>query len=142
NYETQAAAATDLGGIEVARNRLVLTIGLSTITYNPDTVAIIIAAGEAKAKVVQNAIEQPPSNLYPATALQKLKNARFYLTKGAASLLVERRYEDVTKLDPLPEREIERIVIDLALKQQKRLSDLTKSDFESIRSSKWVLQKT
>src|SRR5262249_53423401 len=30
NYETQAAAATDLGGIEVARNRLVITIGLST----------------------------------------------------------------------------------------------------------------
>ncbi|MCX7874741.1 MAG: glucosamine-6-phosphate deaminase, partial [Melioribacteraceae bacterium] len=30
NYETQAAAATDLGGIEVARNRLVITIGLET----------------------------------------------------------------------------------------------------------------
>ncbi len=35
NYETQAAAATDLGGIEVARNRLVITIGLGTITFNP-----------------------------------------------------------------------------------------------------------
>ncbi|MBI3990992.1 MAG: glucosamine-6-phosphate deaminase, partial [Candidatus Omnitrophica bacterium] len=27
NYETQAAAATDLGGIEISRNRLVITIG-------------------------------------------------------------------------------------------------------------------
>ena len=35
NYETQAAAATDLGGIEVSRNRLVITIGLGTITLNP-----------------------------------------------------------------------------------------------------------
>ncbi|SVE11698.1 uncharacterized protein METZ01_LOCUS464552, partial [marine metagenome] len=36
NFETQAAAATDLGGIEISRNRLVITIGLGTITYNPD----------------------------------------------------------------------------------------------------------
>ena len=48
NYETQAAAATDLGGIEIARNRLVITIGLETITYNNNATAIIIAAGEAK----------------------------------------------------------------------------------------------
>ena len=75
NYETQAAAASDLGGIEVARNRLVITIGLSTITMNPEAVAIILAAGEAKAKVVKDAIEREPSNVYPATALQKLKNA-------------------------------------------------------------------
>ena len=38
NFETQAASAGDLGGIEVSRNRLVITIGLGTITYNPDTV--------------------------------------------------------------------------------------------------------
>ena len=35
NFETQAAAATDLGGIEISRNRSVITIGLQTITYNP-----------------------------------------------------------------------------------------------------------
>ena len=49
NYETQAAAAGDLGGIEVSRRRLVITIGLGTITCNRDCTAIIIAAGEAKA---------------------------------------------------------------------------------------------
>ena len=47
NFETQAAAATDLGGIEISRNRLVITIGLGTITYNPNATGIIIAAGEA-----------------------------------------------------------------------------------------------
>ncbi len=36
NFETQAAAAGDLGGIEVSRSRLVITIGLGTITYNPE----------------------------------------------------------------------------------------------------------
>jgi len=84
NFETQAVAAGDLGGIEISRNRLVITIGLQTITYNPNAVAIIFAAGEAKAGVVKNALENEPSNQYPATALQKLRNSRFYLTRGAA----------------------------------------------------------
>jgi glucosamine-6-phosphate deaminase len=89
NFETQAASAGDLGGIEVSRNRLVITIGLGTITFNPDTVAIIFAAGDAKAQVVRNALENPSDNLYPATALGKLKNARFYLTEGAAMQLTD-----------------------------------------------------
>lgn len=87
NFETQAVAATDLGGIEISANRLVITIGLETITYNPEAVAIIIAAGDAKAKVIKQALENEPSNLYPATVLAKLKNSRFYITEGAASRL-------------------------------------------------------
>ncbi|MEI7492400.1 MAG: glucosamine-6-phosphate isomerase [Bacteroidota bacterium] len=87
NFETQAVAAADLGGISASRNRPVITIGLETITYNPDCTAIIIAAGDAKARVVANALENEPSNLYPASALGKLKNSRFYLTSGAATKL-------------------------------------------------------
>ena len=87
NFETQAAAATDLGGIEVSRNRLVITIGLSTIVANPDATAIIIAAGEAKAKVIKASIENEPDIQYPASVLSKLKGGRFYLTHGAASEL-------------------------------------------------------
>ncbi len=87
NFETQAVAAGDLGGIEISRNRLVITIGLQTITYNPDAVAVIFAAGEAKAHVVKDALEKERSNIYPATALHKLKKSRFYLTTGAASML-------------------------------------------------------
>lgn len=95
NFETQAASAGDLGGIEVSRNRLVITVGLGTITYNPDAVTIIFAAGEAKANVVKNALESPPDNLYPASVLRRLKNARFYLTEGAAVQIndsIERYY--------------------------------------------------
>ncbi len=84
NFETQAAAASDLGGIEVSRTRLVITIGLGTITYNPDATAIIFAAGEAKANIVKNALENEQSNVYPASSLRRLKNARFYVTEGAA----------------------------------------------------------
>jgi len=141
NYETQAAAATDLGGIEVARNRLVITIGLATITYNPAAVAIIIAAGEAKARVLKEAIEQKSDNQYPASVLHKLENARFYLTQGAAILLTERRYEDVTRMNPIPDHEIEHIVVDLAKERKKHLWELTAEDYASIRSSAWILKQ-
>ena len=97
NFETQAASAGDLGGIEISRNRLVITVGLGTITCNPDAVAIIFAAGEAKAYVVKNALENPVDNLYPATVLRKLKNARFFITEGAAFQLndsIERYYKN------------------------------------------------
>ena len=87
NFETQAAAAIDLGGIEVSRKRLVITIGLSTITFNPNAAVIIMAAGKGKASIVKNSLEKRSNIIYPATVLQKLDNARFYLTRGAASLL-------------------------------------------------------
>ncbi|OOG76797.1 PIG-L family deacetylase [Algoriphagus sp. A40] len=89
NFETQAVAAGDLGGIEISANRLVITIGLDTIVYNPEAVAIIIAAGEAKAGIVRDSLETPLNNVFPGTVLQKLKNGRFYLTKGAAVKLTD-----------------------------------------------------
>ena len=87
NFETQAAAAVDLGGIEISRNRLVITIGLGTVTYNKKATAIIIAAGEAKAPIVQKSIESEQNIMYPASSLQKLANSRFYITEGAAKKL-------------------------------------------------------
>lgn len=139
NYETQAAAASDLGGIEVSRNRLVITIGLQTITYNPQATAIIIAAGEAKAKVVKSAIQSETSNLVPASVLQELKNSAFYVTRGAAKLLNERRYHYVKQMKIINEEESDRIVTDLALFKNKKLTELSKTDFSSIRSSKFLL---
>ncbi len=64
NYETEATAATDLGGIELVRKKAVITMGLETITYNPDTVAVIMAAGQAKSKVVANAVQKEAQLLY------------------------------------------------------------------------------
>ena len=89
NFETQAAAATDLGGIEISKKHLVITIGLGTITFNKDVTAIITAAGEAKAKIIRDSIESIPSTSFPASALNKLNNSRFYITEGAAKELTE-----------------------------------------------------
>ena len=128
NFETQAVAAGDLGGIEISKNRLVITIGLKTITYNPEAVAIIFAAGEAKADVVKNALENEPSNLYPATALQKLKNSRFYLTKGAAVKLkdsIEEYYSGEWN-----EEKTQRAVFDLLQKKEKYADRLSLEDLK------------
>ena len=81
NYETQAAAATDLGGIEISRSRLVITIGLATITYNESATAIIIAAGDAKASIVREAVEEPRNPKNPASALQDLRHAQILSDK-------------------------------------------------------------
>ncbi len=142
NYETQAAAATDLGGIEVAKKRLVITIGLDTITYNPDTTAIIIAAGEAKGNIVRDSIQTPISNKYPATVLQRLPNARFYLTNGAAFRLLQRRYDDVVKEAEISKTSIERAVINLCIEKNKSLVDLTVEDYNSEQITKFILEKT
>lgn len=142
NYETQAAAATDLGGIEIARKRLVITIGLDTITHNPDATAIIIAAGEAKANIVRDSIQTERTNKYPATVLQRLKNARFYLTNGAAFRLLERRYFDVAKEDPITQISVERAVINLVVEKKKSLLELSKEDYNSNKLTKLVLEKT
>ena len=142
NYETQAAAAVDLGGIETSRNRLVITIGLGTITYNKDAVAIIMAAGEAKAKIVADSIQSEPGIEYPASVLSSLPNARFYLTRGATVNLIERRWEDLVKKEDLSSKEVERIVIDLALSRKKCLLSLNREDYSSDKAASELLRKT
>lgn len=142
NYETAAAAAVDLGGIEVSRNKAVITIGLKTITENDSATAIIIAAGEDKGKVVKDAVEREPSILYPATVLQKLPAARFYLTRGAAKQLIERRYESLESLPEIPYSSASRILIDIASMRGGELTSLTKSDLQKDRIGCLLLKKT
>ncbi len=142
NYETQAAASSDLGGIEIAKNRLVITIGLDTITYNKDAVAIIIAAGEAKSNIVRDSIQTSANNKYPATVLQKLEYGRFYLTNGAALRLIERRYTDMLEENPLSAATIERGVFNLVVEKQKSLDELTKEDYQSDKIASLILKKT
>lgn len=136
NFETQAVAAGDLGGIEVSANRLVITIGLETITYNKEGVAIIIAAGEAKAQIVKDSLESNLSNVYPATALQKLKNGRFYLTKGAAVRLTD-SVDNYYKAGEWTWEKTERSVIELCKKLGKyghrlKLEDLKNDKYTSL----------
>jgi glucosamine-6-phosphate deaminase len=124
NYETMAAAAQDLGGIEQVRKKAVITIGLETITYNPQGVAIIMAAGEAKSRVVAQAIEEPADIATPASCLQSLANARFYLTKGAAARLQARRYKLLRESGKIKESDAQKLIIDGALAHRVELKSV------------------
>ena len=127
NFETQAVAAGDLGGIEVSRNRLVITIGLETITFNPQTVAIVFAAGEAKADVIKDALENEPSNQFPGSSLHKLPNSRFYLTTGAAVKLTD-SVDKYYQTGEWTHQKTERAIIDLCPKINKFGHHLTMED--------------
>ena len=130
NFETQAITAVDLGGIEVSRNRLVITIGLGTLRSNPDNKAIIYAAGEAIAEVIKNSVESEPTVNYPATSLQWLKNSRFYLTEGAAVKL-EDAIECYYTCTPWNHQKTERAVIELCKKINKFGSKLELVDLKA-----------
>ncbi len=142
NYETQAAAAVDLGGMETSRSRLVITIGLETITFNPTCTAIIAAAGEAKAAVVARAVQEPKSPQAPASVLQDLAAARFYLTRGAASGLTERKYADLESRAALDDDASDEIVIGLALKSGKALHAISGGDMDADRFGSLLMRKT
>ena len=141
NYETQAASASDLGGIEVARKRLALTIGLETITQNPNCVAVIMAAGESKAKIVRDAVMNDPHVSTPATALHKLPNARFFITAGAAVQLTERLFERLSAAESVGDEDTDRIVIRLSEDNRKPVLELDARAFEKDRFAKMLLQK-
>jgi glucosamine-6-phosphate deaminase len=128
NYETQAAAAGDLGGMEVARKRLVITIGLGTITFRRDCTAIIIAAGEAKAGVVADAVQGESSVRIPASSLRKLPHARFYITLGAARRLRQRQVCLLRLNQDCSDEQVARAIIDLSLAQRKTLLELTDAE--------------
>jgi glucosamine-6-phosphate deaminase len=142
NYETQAAAAGDLGGIEVARRRLVITIGLATITHNPECAALIIAAGEAKAGIVAASLASPPHVHYPASALQRLTGARFYLTQGAAKDLEGRRLARFVLQPEISESEAERILVGLSLQLRRPLASLTEADLRGHPLAAELLRRT
>jgi len=137
NFETQAVAAGDLGGIEISSNRLVITIGLETIVYNPEAVGIIIAAGEAKAEIVKDSLETKLNNVYPATVLQKLKNGRFYLTKGASVKLTDSMDTYYQKGEWIWEK-TERSVIDLCRKIEKYGHRLKIEDLKADRYTRLI----
>lgn len=129
NFETQAITAADLGGISASRKRLVITIGLETITYNPNAVAIVYAAGESNAGVIKDALENTPNDLFPITAFQKLKNARAFITKGASVKLtdsVDKYYES----GDWTHEKTERAIIDLCAKINKFGPKLTLNDLK------------
>ena len=125
NFETQAAAAGDLGGIEVSQKRLVITIGLQTITHNPDTTCLIFAAGEAKAKIVAGSIQEPANNTYPAGVLHTMPNARFYITSGASVFLDRRQAHEIERATEVSDEVVDQHLITLSMRSRTPIQNIT-----------------
>lgn len=142
DYRSAANAAKDLGGIEQARGKVALTIGLGTMTIKPNAVMIVIANGEAKAAMVRDAVENAPNLKYPATILQKFPNTRFYVNSGAAKLLNDRRTEDiiVKSKHGWSRQLIDEVIIEIALAERKAITDLTNIDLLKHERGRLLLQ--
>jgi len=141
NYETQAASAEDLGGIELSGRLPVITIGLNTICANPNCTAVIMAAGSAKSRVIGDAIQNVPDCAYPATALQKLPNAAFYLTKSAATKLYHRQLINLERKKGIAQSDLFKSVIDLSLSLNKSVLNLQIEDFKTDKKYSIFLKK-
>jgi len=141
NFETQAAAASDLGGIEVSQKRLVITIGLQTITQNPDATCLIFAAGEAKAKIVAGSVQEPASNTYPAGVLHTMPNARFYITSGAAVFLDRRQAHDIESAGVVSDNLVDQHMITLSMRSGTPIMDITPEQIAEKQVPATALQK-
>jgi hypothetical protein len=86
---TRRDAARDfLGEANVPRHAI--TMGVGTIL---DARSIVLLAwGEAKAAIVAQAVEHPPTDALPASFLQGHPRARFLIDRAAASALTRVRY--------------------------------------------------
>ncbi len=81
---TRIAAASDFFGEEFVPRRAI-TMGVKSIQETRQI--ILMAWGEAKAKVVQKAVEGPITDQIPATFLQNHPNAHIIIDKAAAAEL-------------------------------------------------------
>lgn len=141
NYQTSAQSAVDLGGIENARDRVVMTIGLGTLQINPDAKVIILASGELKAPAIKAAIEGPIQSDTPASKLQAFNNPIMYLTKGASMQLSARVAQDIeTELVDMQLKH--KVIIQTALDSNKKIADLTKSDLNQSAEGRALLETT
>lgn len=80
---------------------------------------------------MRNALEESPHVNYPATALQQLPRACFFITQGAAKLLGERQLVDLEKLEAIDDVTVEKVLVNLSVMRRKKLVDLTTEDVAS-----------
>ncbi len=75
--------------------------------------------------MIADAVQGPVSIRIPASALRKLPNARFYITLGAAKQLRRRQVSMLVRSKDYSDEQVMRAVVDLSLRRNKPLLDLT-----------------
>lgn len=141
NYMSAAASAKKFGGIENSIKKYAVTIGLDTFCINKNAEIIIMASGEPKGPIVARSIESGVSTDLPATAFQKMKGAKFYITQSTAKYLNNRKHLDYLDAKELPSSFIDDTLIEIALLKEKPIFKLTIKDLESTPSGIFLSKK-
>lgn len=123
---TRKDAASDFFGEENVP-RHAITMGIGTILEAREI--ILMATGEHKAPIVQQAIEAPPDRQVPASFLQTHPNATFYLDRAAASELTREKTPWLVREVVWDKQMTKRAVIWLSEKLGKAILKLEASDF-------------
>ncbi len=142
DYAAAAVAAKDVGGIEYARDKIAITIGLGTLAINPNAVIILIVLGEAKAQSVCFAVENKMNPKYPASMLQKFPNSRMYIASRSAKLLDNRHTEDMrtnTK-HGWRQQQVTEVILEIALEKNKAILSLTENDLRCYERGRILLE--
>jgi len=147
DFLTKLDASEEFQGIENVPSKAI-TMGVQTI-LNAKKI-ILLAWGEGKRSVIKKSVEEPPSEIMPASYLQHHSNTKFILDIDSSSNLNRVScpwfYVDITTLNP--ERQtsntikswndfnIKKAVIWLSLKLKKPILFLTDNDYQENGMSK------
>lgn len=123
---TQLDAASDFFGLENVPSKA-LTMGVGTIMKAKKI--ILMAWGEGKADIIQQAIEGPIRESVPATFLQQHKNCEFIIDFAAASALTRINTPWLVTECRWQDNLIKRATIWLSEKLDKGILKLTNEDY-------------
>jgi len=123
---TRIANAYDFGNMSQVP-RMAITMGISTILKSKKI--ILMAWGQAKASVLQKAIELDDTEDIPASLLQNHDDCSFVIDDAAASELTRFKYPWLTGECEWDQQMIKRAVVNLALKLKKPVLSLTNNDY-------------
>ncbi len=107
--------------------RMAITMGISTILKSKKIV--LMAWGQAKAPVIQKAVEKEVTEDIPASLLQTHDDCVFVLDESAASDLTRIKYPWLTGECEWNDPMVKRAVINLSLKLNKPVLSLTNNDY-------------
>ncbi len=119
--------------------RLAITMGISTILKARKI--ILLAWGPAKAPVVQKAVEEPMTELIPASLLQQHSDCLFVLDEAAAADLTRNKSPWLTGDTEWTPKMIKKAVVNMALKLKKPVLSLTSTDYNDYGLADLVVEK-
>lgn len=126
DHITRSDAAVEFGGLANVP-RKAITMGVGTILKAKRIV--LLAWGEHKARIVEQAVEGPVTEFVPASYLQGHYNVSFVLDETAASELTRKKAPWLTDSVVWNQQLIKKAVTHLALMVGKPILKLTNNDY-------------